>query len=676
MNERSWEVYTQVLSKENLNLIYSEKAETASFNLDTREVILPTFDYMTEETTQLLISHEVGHAYFSDYSKEEFNKYTSLFGDLFNVVEDAHIENRMKKTFGGLSLIFKEGYKILHREKFFDIDRDVSEYSLTSRLNLFYKLGHIIDVPFVGKENEFALALKNVSSKDDVILLCEKIKEYIKDELSQQNEEDENCTIQFPQNGEVSTTMNDSVDEGEDTFIPSEDDKDSSQEEGVGEDKLQKELVDETTENFNKKLSEYGKEQLDKKPQVYSFNSNILSISSKECFNNCYDFTNDYSIIRQKTFYTSKACKMMVNTVKELAKSADTVFQQKKKAEELKSSKNVQVGRLNRKNLSKHLISDNIFKRMKITKEGKNHGIVILVDYSSSMTGQIKDTLIQACILGEFCRMNDIPFSIVAFGISPHKAPNKITALLGHNDNFDIGCIMSLTKQGQGYKMGYTPTVVALGVATYIIDAYMKIGVEKSSLFLITDGFYSNLIVKDDNYVSFNPEQSRMTIDNVLYSMDKIIPSQKRIHNNWIIELMLYNLKKRYNTFVSISFIFEYKKVLNCLMTNTIMLFGYKDELNRPSRQNAYSVYETDRRNSENYLYLWKHAQYFENVSKIKTEVKNGILSYDFKNNPTLDLFQLFDYTSTNEEANLLSKNGNYHKRLKIFVNGFIERFA
>ena len=71
MNERSWEVYTQVLSKENLNLIYSEKAETASFNLDTREVTLPTFDYMTEETTQLLISHEVGHAYFSDYSKEE-----------------------------------------------------------------------------------------------------------------------------------------------------------------------------------------------------------------------------------------------------------------------------------------------------------------------------------------------------------------------------------------------------------------------------------------------------------------------------------------------------------------------------------------------------------------------------------------------------------------------------
>jgi hypothetical protein len=158
MNERSWEIYTQILSKENLKLTYSNKATTAYFNLETREVVVPTFDYMTEEVTQLLISHEVGHAYFSDYSKEYFNKYTSLYGGLFNVVEDAHIENRMKKTFGGLSSIFKEGYKILHKEDFFELSEELSEYNLTSRLNLFYKLGHIIDVPFDGVENEFAVA--------------------------------------------------------------------------------------------------------------------------------------------------------------------------------------------------------------------------------------------------------------------------------------------------------------------------------------------------------------------------------------------------------------------------------------------------------------------------------------------------------------------------------------
>jgi hypothetical protein len=82
-------------------------------------------------------------------------------------------------------------------------------------------------------------------------------------------------------------------------------------------------------------------------------------------------------------------------------------------------------------------------------------------------------------------------------------------------------------------------------------------------------------------------------------------------------------------------------------------------------------------RENENYLYLWKHSPYFEEIAKVKDELKNGMLSYNFKKNPFLDLFQLFDYTSFSEvEENILVKNGNYNKRLKILVNEFIERFA
>ena len=669
MNEGSWEVYTQVLSKENLKLTYSDTAKTAHFNLETREVVVPTFDYITDDITQLLISHEVGHAMYSTYERDEFSKYASLYGDLFNVVEDAHIENKLKKAFGGLSAIFKEGYKNLYDEDFFEIHEDLSSYSLTSRLNLFYKLGHIIDVPFNGKENEFAVALKRVLSKEECINLCEDILNFLKEESEKENEEEqsggdeERMTTNIPSlddnfEGDSSSTQDDDF---------TEDDSFGGGEDFLDED-VMKELKDEISSSLDKNIAEYGENMLDGRSTRFS-SKNILSISSKECFKNCYDVTNDYSFIRQRTFYTSKACKTLEKQIKELAKSADVVFHQRKKADELKNTKNLQNGRLNRRLLSKHRISDNIFQRTKVLKEGKNHGVVILVDYSSSMIKVIKDTLIQACVLGEFCRMNDIPFSIVAFGITCHRRRDMMTAILGRNDAFDIGCIMSLMKDSQTYRMGYTPTVEALGVATYIVDGYHKLGVEKSSVFLITDGFYSSIRVKNGLEVSFDNTQPSVVIDNVLYDINKIIPSSVRIHNNWIIELFFLNLKMRYNTFISVSYISSYETVLKCLSNDTLTMFKHNVCSKMTNIRQA--------RENENYLYLWKHVPYFEDVSKVKVELKNGVLTYNFKKNSFLDLFQLFDYTSINEsEENILVKNGNYNKRLKTLVNEFIERFA
>ena len=660
MNEDSWGVYAQVLSKENLKLTYSDKAKTAYFNLESREVVVPTFEYMNDEVTQLLISHEVGHASYSTYSKDEFINYSSRYGDLFNVIEDARIENSLKKNFGGLSAIFKEGYKTLYKEDFFELEENLFSYSLTSRLNLFYKLGHIIDVPFDGKENEFAVSMKIIFTKEDCIKLCENIIEYLnsKEEDKQQNNE-ENL---FDNESESSQTIN-----GEDISL--EDDNVNVSSNNSVSDEVQRELVDEVTSTLDKNISEYGERMLEDNSSFKNSSKNILTISSIECFKNCYDVTMDYHNLKQRTFYTSKACRTLEKQIKELAKSADVVFHQKKKAEELKNTRNVQSGRLNRRALSKYLISDNIFQKTKLLKEGKNHGVVILVDYSSSMIKVIKDTLIQACILGEFCKMNDIPFSIIAFGITCHRKRDKMTAILGHNDAFDVGCIMSLMKDTQTYRMGYTPTVEALGVATHIIDAYHKAGVQKSSVFLITDGFYSGIRIKDGVETSFDTSQPFVIIDNVIYDINKSIPSNKRIHNNWIIELLFLNLKMRYNTFISVSFIYPYETVLRCLHPDTLLLMFDKKVSSKV--HNSYS------RENENYLYLWKHSPYFEDISKIKVELKNGILSYKFKKNPFLDLFQLFDYTSINESGeNILVKNGNYNKRLKVLVNEFIEQFA
>lgn len=656
MKQKTWELYSQILSQEGISLKYSNTAETAYFNLETRVVTIPTFEYMTDDVTQLLVSHEVGHARYSTYTTSEYNEYTNKYKDLFNVVEDSHIENRIKDEFKGLKSIFCEGYKTLHKEGFFNLDEvSLDTLSLISRLNLYAKIGHIIDVPFNGRENIFAVRLKMVRSKNDVISLCDEILEFIEESKEEKNKDSTN------ESNDTSSSMIDG----------------SSLEKKCSTKNVEEELTDTISSSFNEKMKKYGMEQKNSSQNTTEeAYKNVLHLKTKEVYQNAIDFTKYYTNIHRTSFPNSTGCKKMIKEIKNLARSADIVFQQKKKAEELKNTNNVQIGRLNMKKLSKYKTTDNIFKKVKIMKEGQNHGVVILVDYSSSMDKNVlRDAIIQACIVGEFCKMNDIPFAVIAFGIHqynyhaiPPNCETKSVAILGHNDNFDLASILYLIscKEDIGgivFKQADTPTVDGLLTATYIIDGFKKCGVEKTSLYLVTDGFHTNNRFCNGNYIKFSPICDTITIDNVLYTLKSYISNPLNHHNDWIIELMCLNLKLRYGTYVSINFIGDYYTMLDKVSSSVYNKIFNKDTT-------FYRGFDYD-----NYLYLWKHSYYFENCSKLPKNLKDGIVSYTFFNNPFIDQYQFFDRIDI-DDANILSKSLIRIKRLKIFVNGFIERFA
>ena len=65
--------------------------------------------------------------------------------------------------------------------------------------------------------------------------------------------------------------------------------------------------------------------------------------------------------------------------------------------------------------LAKYQIVDDVFKRVTYLPEGKNHGVTVLIDWSGSISAEIKDILEQAMILAEFCRKVQIPFRIYLF---------------------------------------------------------------------------------------------------------------------------------------------------------------------------------------------------------------------------------------------------------------------
>ena len=79
-------------------------------------------------------------------------------------------------------------------------------------------------------------------------------------------------------------------------------------------------------------------------------------------------------------------------------------------------------GDLDMNRLAKYQIVDDIFKRVTYLPDGKNHGVNVMVDWSGSINGEVKDILEQSIILAEFCRKVQIPHRVYLFSDSIVKS--------------------------------------------------------------------------------------------------------------------------------------------------------------------------------------------------------------------------------------------------------------
>ena len=137
----------KLLATEDL-VVEHKKVETACFNVHTRVLTLPMWEKASSTVYDLLVGHEVGHALYTP--DENWLETCKVPPQFVNVVEDARIEKLMKRRYAGLSKTFYNGYKELAEQDFFQIgDDDVKEYNLADKVNLYYKIGNFVDIPFV-----------------------------------------------------------------------------------------------------------------------------------------------------------------------------------------------------------------------------------------------------------------------------------------------------------------------------------------------------------------------------------------------------------------------------------------------------------------------------------------------------------------------------------------------
>ena len=90
-------------------------------------------------------------------------------------------------------------------------------------------------------------------------------------------------------------------------------------------------------------------------------------------------------------------------------------FERRKAADEIRKERPKQTGQLNLDRLHQYRTHDDIFLSKIVKQDGKNHGIVFLIDFSGSMGHTIRNCVLQVMQLVSFCEKAKIPFEVFGF---------------------------------------------------------------------------------------------------------------------------------------------------------------------------------------------------------------------------------------------------------------------
>jgi len=402
----------KLLATEDL-IVENRNIETAQFDVERRILTLPMWKRATESVYDMLVGHEVGHAL---YTPNDWSFEGKIPKQFVNVVEDARIERMMKRRYPGLTKSFYAGYKELSDNDFFELDDvDISEMNLADRINIYYKIGNFVDVPFSDEEKKYVKMVGETETFADVILVSELIYKHCKETKNQEeNDEPEvNSSNQSGDHGEE--TPNDGVSGGSEKK-PSENQQNNESEPEVTTDSLFEEKSQELNGNVDNDTTtgyyEIPNVYLDK---VIVSNSTIHDELNESWINqlkvmefNGVKHQADFTVVDKEFKNLKVSSQKEVNyLVKE--------FECKKSADVYSRSSVSKTGVLDCTKLHTYKYNEDLFRKVSVIPDGKNHGLIFILDWSGSMQHCMLDTIKQLFNLVWFCNKVKIPFDVYAF---------------------------------------------------------------------------------------------------------------------------------------------------------------------------------------------------------------------------------------------------------------------
>tara|TARA_B100001250_G_scaffold264206_1_gene227765 strand:+ start:3 stop:2417 length:2415 start_codon:yes stop_codon:yes gene_type:complete len=120
--------------------------------------------------------------------------------------------------------------------------------------------------------------------------------------------------------------------------------------------------------------------------------------------------------------YATKIEKDSMKTVNYLVKE----FEMKKSADSYQRASVAKTGVLDMLKMHSYKYNEDVFKRITVEPDGKNHGLVMFLDWSASMAHQIHDCYKQLLQIVWFCKRVGIKFEVYAFSDSAWEGFKEI----------------------------------------------------------------------------------------------------------------------------------------------------------------------------------------------------------------------------------------------------------
>ena len=456
----SKDILARAMAMEDIIVEHDAQAATAYFDTASRRLVLPVWKDMDASLYDMLIGHEVSHALntpaigWQEWVGE--GPEAQARHQFLNVVEDARIERMIKSKFPGLRRDFAAAYKDLHSRDLFELDgKDMKQLSLLDRLNIHFKLGlfGLVDAPFSADEKQYIDRMATTDTFEEVMDLSSDLYDMWKQEQEEKEKERQEQEGSEDGEGIPQPASGQEESEGEDgSSIPmnselGDSDEDSGQsmeddtDDGESAESTEGDASGDDGDQLNGDLSydAYSNEPSSNPGSTQrSFERAISDL--RELDSGRYEYKElphsanldqiiiDYKVIEKEwdilpTSERSKGNRDRSNrTLTEFNNKAKSIvqhmvqqFMMKQSADSDKRTSVAKTGILDTVNVINYRWSEDIFLKNEIHADGKNHGIVMFVDWSSSMRGILNDTVEQMLILVEFCRKANIPYEVYTF---------------------------------------------------------------------------------------------------------------------------------------------------------------------------------------------------------------------------------------------------------------------
>ncbi len=444
LKEVNYEVKGQLaklLATEDL-IIENRNVSTASFDVERRVLTLPMWEKASTTVYDLLVGHEVGHALYTP-AENWMLDYPEVPQSFVNVFEDVRIEKLMKQKYPGLTKTFYTGYSQLADQDFFGLEEhDEEDINLADRINIHYKIGNFTDISFEPDEQPFVDRAFKTKTFQDVLELANDLTIFLKEQQQQQEslgelsfdeDGDMGGLMRAPQGGELTDKSPNSEGQGQ------PDVKDMTNEELIDElerlsesndvggvhgnlEAVTDKTLQDNLENLNKKtVGEHREPEYVELPDL-----NMKTVIARN--SEVHEYLNDHYSKSQKHFDQNSDAKPFdiyekVDSEYRLFRRAAQKevnylvkeFEMRKSADAYARATVSKTGVLDCTKLHSYKYNEDLFKKITTLPDGKNHGLIFVLDWSGSMATVLKDTVKQLFNLIWFCKKVQIPFKVFAF---------------------------------------------------------------------------------------------------------------------------------------------------------------------------------------------------------------------------------------------------------------------